>query len=123
MSVHSVSIAKYRLKNLLAADRMHCTADLTEQMKNDLYHAVSKYTEINPEDLAKSCILSLNLDESTILDKAEDISLISITDLIPIIYKLVMNKSDNLNLKPRIYPHSELDKQKWMHLHLFLRAS
>ena len=29
MSVHSVSIAKYRLKN-------------------DLYHAVSKYTEINP---------------------------------------------------------------------------
>ena len=29
MSVHSVSIAKYRLKNLLAADRMH-------------------YTEINP---------------------------------------------------------------------------
>ena len=32
MSVHSVSIAKYRLKNLLAADRMHCTADLTEQM-------------------------------------------------------------------------------------------
>ena len=39
MSVHSVSIAKYRLKNLLAADRMHCTADLTEQMKNDLYHA------------------------------------------------------------------------------------
>lgn len=38
MSVHSVSIAKYRLKNLLAADRMHCTADLTEQMKNDLYH-------------------------------------------------------------------------------------
>ena len=46
MSVHSVSIAKYRLKNLLAADRMHCTADLTEQMKNDLYHAVSKYTEI-----------------------------------------------------------------------------
>ena len=42
MSVHSVSIAKYRLKNLLAADRMHCTADLTEQMKNDLYHAVSK---------------------------------------------------------------------------------
>ena len=48
MSVHSVSIAKYRLKNLLAADRMHCTADLTEQMKNDLYHAVSKYTEINP---------------------------------------------------------------------------
>ena len=48
MSVHSVSIAKYRLKNLLAADRMHCTADFTEQMKNDLYHAVSKYTEINP---------------------------------------------------------------------------
>ena len=49
MSVHSVSIAKERLKNLLIADRMHCTADVTEQMKNDLYHAVSKYTEINPE--------------------------------------------------------------------------
>ena len=48
MSVHSVSIAKYRLKNLLAADRMHCTADLKEKKKNDLYHAVSKYTEINP---------------------------------------------------------------------------
>ena len=25
-----------------------CIRDLTEQMKNDLYHAVSKYTEINP---------------------------------------------------------------------------
>lgn len=49
MSVHSVSIAKERLKNLLIADRMHCTADVTEQMKNDLYHVVSKYTEINPE--------------------------------------------------------------------------
>ena len=50
MSVHSVSIAKYRLKNLLAADRMHCTADLTEQMKNDLYHTVSKYVEVRRED-------------------------------------------------------------------------
>lgn len=48
MSVHSVSIAKYRLKNLLAADRMHCTADLTEQMKNDLYHAVSNIRKSIP---------------------------------------------------------------------------
>ena len=48
MSVHSVSIAKYRLKNLLAADRMHCKAELTEQMKNDLNQALSKNTEINP---------------------------------------------------------------------------
>lgn len=46
MSVHSVSIAKERLKNLLIADRMHCTADVTEQMKNDLYHAVSKYLSL-----------------------------------------------------------------------------
>lgn len=50
MSVPSVLIAKERLKNLLSADRMQCTPDVTERLSSDLYRAVSKYVEIKPED-------------------------------------------------------------------------
>lgn len=50
MSVRSVSIAKERLKTLLVSDRMKCTPDLVERLSTDLYHTVSKYIEIQPED-------------------------------------------------------------------------
>ncbi len=50
MSMPSVSIAKERLKNLLISDRMQCTPDMVEQLSQDLYHTVSKYVELKPDD-------------------------------------------------------------------------
>ena len=49
MSVHSVFVAKERLKNLLIADRMQCTPDAADRLTKDLYLTVSKYMEITPE--------------------------------------------------------------------------
>lgn len=50
MSVPSFHIAKERLNNLLIADRMQCTPEIAEKLTSDLYHTVSKYLEIRPED-------------------------------------------------------------------------
>ena len=50
MSVPSVHVAKERLKTLLMADRMQCTPDACERLSSDLYHTVSKYMEIKPEN-------------------------------------------------------------------------
>lgn len=46
----SVNIAKYRLKNVLSSDRIHCSSDLIEQMRDDIYHTISKYMEIEQND-------------------------------------------------------------------------
>ena len=46
MSVHSVSVAKERLKNLLVSDRMQCTPEAVDRLEGDLYHTVSKYVEV-----------------------------------------------------------------------------
>ena len=43
MSVHSVSVAKERLKNLLNSDRMQCTPEAVDRLEGDLYHTVSKW--------------------------------------------------------------------------------
>lgn len=50
MSVPSVHIAKDRLKTLLVADRMQCTPDAAENFSLDMYHTISKYLEIKPEN-------------------------------------------------------------------------
>lgn len=49
-SVPSVQIAKDRLKHLLVADRMKCTPDTAEKMTADIYHTISKYMEITPDN-------------------------------------------------------------------------
>lgn len=49
MSVHSVSIAKERLKNLLITDRIQCTPDAADRLTKDLYHTVSKYMEVKAD--------------------------------------------------------------------------
>ena len=51
MSVHSVFVAKERLKNLLISDRIQCTPDAADRLTKDLYLTVSKYMEINPDHL------------------------------------------------------------------------
>ncbi|MDD3361064.1 MAG: cell division topological specificity factor MinE [Hespellia sp.] len=50
MSVRSVVIAKSRLKNLITADRIHCTPDNIQLMSTEIYQILSKYLEIKPED-------------------------------------------------------------------------
>lgn len=50
MSVSSVSVAKERLKNLLISDRIQCAPDAVDRLTGDLYHTVSKYIEIRPEN-------------------------------------------------------------------------
>lgn len=50
MGARSVHVAKERLKNPLTADRMQCAPDAVERLPADLYHTVSKYVEIRPED-------------------------------------------------------------------------
>jgi cell division topological specificity factor len=50
MSVPSVHVAKERLKTLLIADRMQCTPEIAEKLSSDIYHTISKYLEINPDE-------------------------------------------------------------------------
>lgn len=50
MSTVSVQIAKDRLKTLLIADRIHCTPETAEKFSSDMYHTVSKYLEVQPEN-------------------------------------------------------------------------
>ena len=50
MSVPSVHIAKDRLKNLLIADRLECTPEISERMTSDIYHTISKYIEMKPDE-------------------------------------------------------------------------
>ena len=49
MSVPSVHIANARLRNLLIADRLMCTPDMSERMTSDIYYTISKYIELKPE--------------------------------------------------------------------------
>lgn len=50
MSVPSVQVAKERLHALLIADRIQCTPDIAEKLPSDLYHTMSKYMELKPEN-------------------------------------------------------------------------
>lgn len=50
MSVRSVHVAKERLRILLMADRMQCTPETAEKFSSDMFHTVSKYLEITPEN-------------------------------------------------------------------------
>ena len=52
MSVHSVFIAKERLKHLLITDRIQCTPDAVDRLSGDLYNTVSKYIDIRPEEFS-----------------------------------------------------------------------
>lgn len=50
MRVRSVVIAKDRLKNLITADRIHCTPDNIKLMSTEIYQTLSKYIEMTPDD-------------------------------------------------------------------------
>ncbi len=47
----SGNIAKDRLKLVLVSDRTNCSPDIMEQMKNDIIQVISKYVEIDTDEL------------------------------------------------------------------------
>ena len=47
---NSGEIAKKRLQFVLIADRVGCTAEILEMIKDDMIKAISKYMEIVPEE-------------------------------------------------------------------------
>ena len=47
----SGDVAKDRLKLLLISDRVDCSSDLIEIIKNDIIQVISKYIEIDAEGL------------------------------------------------------------------------
>lgn len=50
MNLHSVDVAKDRLRTLLVSDRIKCAPDAADRLSKDLYLTVSKYMEIKPEN-------------------------------------------------------------------------
>lgn len=59
----SGSVAKDRLKLVLIHDRMNCSTDLLEMMRNDILEAISKYVDIDTEDFNIE-IASMEYDEA-----------------------------------------------------------
>lgn len=49
-SISSVSIAKNRLKTLLASDRVQCHPDTYDVLCNELYRTLRKYIKFSAED-------------------------------------------------------------------------
>lgn len=48
---HSGDQAKDRLKLLLVSDRANCSPEVLEMIRNDLIQVISKYVEIDTEEL------------------------------------------------------------------------
>ena len=50
----SSDIAKNRLKVAITSDRAVCSPELMDQMKNDIIQVISKYLDIDTDELAKT---------------------------------------------------------------------
>jgi len=48
---NSSNVAKDRLKLLLISDRVNCSPDVMEMIKNDMINVISKYMEIDREGI------------------------------------------------------------------------
>ena len=53
---NSGDIARKRLKLLLVSDRAGCSPELLEMIRNDFLHSISRYLEIEPEDVTM-CVI------------------------------------------------------------------
>ncbi len=63
---YSSDYAKERLKLLLLSDRANCSPDILEQMKNDIMNVISRYLEIDSENMDIRIIQSESeLEEDT----------------------------------------------------------
>ncbi len=59
----SKSIAKERLKVLLISDRVDCSPEVMEMIKNDIIKVISKYMEINERET------DIHIKQSVTIDK------------------------------------------------------
>ncbi|MFQ9986006.1 MAG: cell division topological specificity factor MinE [Lachnospiraceae bacterium] len=59
----SRTIAKDRLRVLLISDRVDCSPEMMEMMKNDIIKVISKYMEINEKEM------DLHISQSVTIDK------------------------------------------------------
>lgn len=55
---NSGEIARNRLKLLLVSDRAGCSPELLEMIKNDFLHAISRYMEVDKDELTICVIRS-----------------------------------------------------------------
>ncbi len=60
---NSKSIAKDRLKVLLISDRVDCSPEMMEMIKNDIIRVISKYMEINEQET------DIHIKQSVTIDK------------------------------------------------------
>ena len=60
---NSKSIAKDRLKVLLISDRVDCSPEMMEMIKNDIIKVISKYMEINEKET------DIHIKQSVTIDK------------------------------------------------------
>lgn len=59
----SKSIAKERLKVLLISDRVDCSPEVMEMIRNDIIKVISKYMEINEKET------DIHIKQSVTIDK------------------------------------------------------
>lgn len=59
---NSGEIARNRLKLLLVSDRAGCSPELLEMIKNDLIHSLSRYMEVDQNELTV-CIIRTPSEE------------------------------------------------------------
>ncbi len=69
MKNKSVFVAKERLKSLLISDRIDCTPDTLEKIKQELYNTVSKYFKVSQEAFE----INMNCKEIHITLTGEDL--------------------------------------------------
>ncbi|OON99630.1 MAG: cell division topological specificity factor MinE [Epulopiscium sp. Nele67-Bin004] len=70
------NIAKDRLKLVLIHDRINCSPELLEMMKSDIIAVISKYVEVDLDDL--------NIQVSTVSDEDESAKIPILSANIPI---------------------------------------
>lgn len=52
---HSGLIAKDRLKLLLISERLNCSPQITDMLKNDIVQAIGKYFNVDENELEIKC--------------------------------------------------------------------
>lgn len=63
---NSGSVAKDRLKLLLVSDRANCSPETMDMIKNDIIGVISKYMDINKEEMDISIMQTPTKEGSTV---------------------------------------------------------
>lgn len=63
---NSGSVAKDRLKLLLVSDRANCSPETMDMIKNDIISVISKYMDINKEEMDISIMQTSTKEGTTV---------------------------------------------------------